>query len=1390
MSVLVRLKIFGLAITVAAAAGLFAPAAWADDTQLQSGSVEVYTNQAVPIALPPGVQANSPLKAGQMTLQDVLEAHPPQKPPSQVSATAPLLAPTSTASSERVMLMQGMQSALQEPGTGKPTRLKPPQMQTGLAPALQPASATGMAIVSASGNATPGAISATNVQYQPGREPKNLDGSVPASALEQTTQASAEASAGSPMPSEKPAEPAAGVALTGPASTEMPVLSSSESPPAPAVSGVAEAPKATDLEQAPASLDSYAGAPSAPSVMSDASAPSGNVAQAMREAAIEEPPPTVASIAPEPSSPPAAAPAASVQASATSGSGCQPHVESWTKSCNEAGYPSSYVGKISGETRTLCPQGDLQDVWMENSCTPPPDNAAAAPSTTAMAQAALAQAEQPAAKPAESAPPVATQMASAEQLTQAPAEPMPEEKPVEKPIETAQVAVPATEEAPPIITEPSSPSASVDANCGNASGLATSAKPAADLCLAGTPSEVTGDGPWRWDCSGANGGMTVSCAAPVAKTAKETHAKSPAAATTAPAASTAPEDAACGMANGAGLDQAPVADLCMKGVASRVNGGGPWTWACSGVNGGKASACAAQKKSDGACGSSNGAGATEMPAAGLCTTGIASAVTGDGPWNWTCAGLYGGAAATCSAEAKKAAVCGSATSNGHKEAPAENLCNTGNPSSVSGSGPWSWTCDGLDGGASVVCEAKASVSGACGAANGIAVAKTPADDLCTSGKPTRVTGKGPWNWSCAGSEGGDMQSCTAPKLEEETSAPANATPPAAAETGANEGLCGTAANVASVEAPAENLCAAGSAGKIKSEKNSWVWNCDGAAGGASVSCSSPRMKADEAPAPMAAPAGTVNAGTNVASCGAASGRGSLSVPKEDLCAVGKATIVRGRGPWNWKCIKGKEKASCNAPKQVDAACGPTNGSMQKGPPTHELCSAGAATQVAGQGPWIWTCVGTGGGASVSCSAASQAQTRIDGACGASSSNTMTAAPSANLCDSGTPSSVYGEGPWTWTCSGVNGGVAASCETQKVVPNAPPPPGPAVNGLCGAANGVAGVAQPSEGLCSSGTLTAISGDGPWNWSCLGQNGGMTVSCTAPLMPPASVTGSCGAASGQPTLTMPKSGLCSAGISSAVNGEGPWTWSCSGTNGGGAVGCVAPLATSGGGPLPGVTAASTSSSEAPAPHAAPTAAVSSSLVTPRLPAGPLPPLETGTMPPSKPFPPAPTGAEAPESAVDVTGALSAPSAAPGLPADTNPLEPPPVRDTIKPSPALKPPAINSEGKVIPGNRFVLDDDVSTVAFTHGSENIGNDILPTLDKLAGVLKAHSDVRVTLTAYAGLDATTAPRDARRLSLGRALAIRDYLTAKGIASGRIDVRALGANVVTGEADRVDIRAN
>ena len=55
-----------------------------------------------------------------------------------------------------------------------------------------------------------------------------------------------------------------------------------------------------------------------------------------------------------------------------------------------------------------------------------------------------------------------------------------------------------------------------------------------------------------------------------------------------------------------------------------------------------------------------------------------------------------------------------------------------------------------------------AVNGVCGSANGVAVSNAPTANLCSAGSPTSVSGSGPWTWSCNGSNGGSNATCSAP----------------------------------------------------------------------------------------------------------------------------------------------------------------------------------------------------------------------------------------------------------------------------------------------------------------------------------------------------------------------------------------------------------------------------------------------------------------------------------------------------------------------------------------------------------------------------------------------------------------------------------------------------
>jgi hypothetical protein len=53
----------------------------------------------------------------------------------------------------------------------------------------------------------------------------------------------------------------------------------------------------------------------------------------------------------------------------------------------------------------------------------------------------------------------------------------------------------------------------------------------------------------------------------------------------------------------------------------------------------------------------------------------------------------------------------------------------------------------------------------------------------------------------------------------------------------------------------------------------------------------------------------------------------------------------------------------------------------------------------------------------------------------------------------------------------------------------------VNGTCGSASGGTFSTAPSTNLCSTGAASTMNGSGPWTWSCRGSNGGSDANCSA-------------------------------------------------------------------------------------------------------------------------------------------------------------------------------------------------------------------------------------------------------------------------------------------------------
>lgn len=127
---------------------------------------------------------------------------------------------------------------------------------------------------------------------------------------------------------------------------------------------------------------------------------------------------------------------------------------------------------------------------------------------------------------------------------------------------------------------------------------------------------------------------------------------------------------------------------------------------------------------------------------------------------------------------------------------------------------------------------------------------------------------------------------------------------------------------------------------------------------------------------------------------------------------------------------------------VNGQCGVSNGVASSTSPT-SLCLAGSQSPVGGgpvslggPGTWSWTCSGSNGGTSASCSAPAT-DALVDGQCGAGNGVSTDTTPT-NLCTAGNPSGVSGglgylgrAGTWSWTCDGTGGGTTASCSAPAV-----------------------------------------------------------------------------------------------------------------------------------------------------------------------------------------------------------------------------------------------------------------------------------------------------------------------------------------------------------------------
>ena len=155
------------------------------------------------------------------------------------------------------------------------------------------------------------------------------------------------------------------------------------------------------------------------------------------------------------------------------------------------------------------------------------------------------------------------------------------------------------------------------------------------------------------------------------------------------------------------------------------------------------------------------------------------------------------------------------------------------------------------------------------------------------------------------------------------------------------------------------------------------------------------------------------------------------------------------------------------PTIVNGSCGSSDGKDYYSAPTSNLCRAGSPSV---SGSWSWSCVGSGGGTTASCSAY----------------QIVDCVGSWGICSGGSQT-------YSVTTSAANGGLSCSYANGATRSCGTP-------ASCGSADGGSFTSAPSSNLCSSGTAGTVSGSGPWSWSCNSSNGGTSASCSANVASP--------------------------------------------------------------------------------------------------------------------------------------------------------------------------------------------------------------------------------------------------------------------------------------------------
>lgn len=255
-------------------------------------------------------------------------------------------------------------------------------------------------------------------------------------------------------------------------------------------------------------------------------------------------------------------------------------------------------------------------------------------------------------------------------------------------------------------------------------------------------------------------------------------------------------------------------------------------------------------------------------------------------------------------------------------------------------------------------------------------------------------------------------------------------------------------------------------------------------------------------------------------CGSSQGQNFLTEPTTNLCADGATPTVNNLNPgWSWTCPVqstscGGKSASCsatNTPGPVKGVCGfaAANYAASNTSFFGNFCTIGSPVDSNGQAitpifpgagsSTSWQCSGlNGGGMSALCTATVAAHKYGCNSSGSCVLNDATGAFTLSNCNNSCSGAVCG-GSGQVCCSDNSCNSSLSCSNGICSP----PPLATINGVCANVSGDPANILVSA-LCSSGTASAVSGSGPWSWTCVGSGVGHTdASCNSSVIQPSSL-----------------------------------------------------------------------------------------------------------------------------------------------------------------------------------------------------------------------------------------------------------------------------------------------